>query len=101
MARSLKLNQKDQDICDRDWYVCDNVECEHRRRKILKELTIQRYRIRELERSFNRPFNDRNDYPSKSIDQKYHHDHDKNDNDGDDDDDDDDDNVGGGGDHNQ
>nr|XP_027196255.1 glutamate receptor ionotropic, NMDA 2B-like [Dermatophagoides pteronyssinus] len=82
LARSLKLNQKDQDICDREWYVCDNVECEHRRRKTLKELNIARYRIRELERSFNRPFNDQK--LLKTIDQHHHHD----DNDDDDDDED-------------
>ena len=48
----------------------------------MKELNIARYRIRELERSFNRPFNDQK--LLKTIDQHHHHD----DNDDDDDDED-------------
>ena len=47
MARSLRFDQKGY---RRETYVCDNSECEMRRRKTLKELNIAKCKIRELEK---------------------------------------------------
>jgi len=49
MARSLRFDQGYQ----QEPYICDNSECENRRRKANRELNIAKYRIRELEK-FNR-----------------------------------------------
>lgn len=48
MARSLRFDCKES--YDRDWYICDNSECENRRQRMIRELSIARYRIIELEK---------------------------------------------------
>lgn len=50
MAQSLRF---DQEGYTRESNICDNSECEMRRRRTLKELHAAKYKIRELE-SYNR-----------------------------------------------
>ena len=52
MARSLRFDQKGLD--HRDSFICENQDCEIRRRKTVRELNIAKYRIRELEKYSNR-----------------------------------------------
>ncbi|UXI14735.1 MACRO domain-containing protein 2 [Sarcoptes scabiei] len=48
LARSLRLNPERED--DSDWFICGNVDCEHRLRETLRKLKMARFRIEELER---------------------------------------------------
>lgn len=44
------MDRESTEIEENNYHVCDNSECENQRMQMIKELTMARYRIRELER---------------------------------------------------